>query len=235
MREEPPVKTVARVVLRLQNSLRRFILLLFLTSLAYLWLASRLILYLQDRFHQPLAFFSVAESWLALLKVALFTAILTLFPYFLWLIWKALALAFGLSRKTGLWFILAGVFLFYTGLAFCFFISLPYGIKFLLSFQREEIVPTISVGHFVNFVGLFLLGFGLIFELPLFMILAARLGLMDPYKLGRYRRQAILIIAILAALLTPTPDVFNMSLMAIPLYLLFEIGLWGARLAVKKG
>ncbi|OAQ20713.1 twin-arginine translocase subunit TatC [Thermosulfurimonas dismutans] len=234
MREEAPVKSFARVILSLRRRILRVLILLCLTSLGFLMVAPRILLYLQKRLGQNLAFYGVAEPWLAVIKVAAISAIIFVFPYILWLLWKALSGAFGLSRKLGLLFILVGMFLFYGGLAFCFFVTLPYGMKFLLSFQRDEIVPTISVGHFVNFVGLFLLAFGLIFELPLFMILAARIGLLDPYKAGKYRRHAILVIAILAAVLTPTPDVFNMALMAGPLYLLFELGLLGGKLVVKK-
>jgi len=102
-------------------------------------------------------------------------------------------------------------------------------VKFLLSFEGESIEAIISVRKFVSFCMLFLFGFGLIFELPLAMIIVARLGLVSAKKLGSYRRWAILVISIVAAVLTPTPDVFNMMLMAVPLYLLFEIGLLGMR------
>jgi sec-independent protein translocase protein TatC len=73
-------------------------------------------------------------------------------------------------------------------------------------------------------------GFGLIFELPLSMMLLGRIGVVSAAMLSRYRRYAILIISIVAAVLTPTPDIFNMALMGIPLYLLFELGLLGMRL-----
>ena len=207
---------------------------IFLALVVFFYALSPHILGLVQRhLHQQLAFFGVAEPFLALVKVALFSAALVLVPYLLWLIWSALAKVFSFRRRTGLWFILIGMLLFYGGATFCYFITLPYGVKFLLSFQKEEIVPTISVGHFVNFVGLFLLAFGTIFELPLIMVILAKIGLLDPYTAGRFRRHAILIISILAAVLTPTPDVFNMALMAVPLYLLFEVGLICAKIAVR--
>ena len=234
MREEAPIKSLARVVLSLRRKVLRTLILFFLTGLAFLGVAPRLLLYLQKRFGQELAFYGVAEPWLAVVKVAALSALILLFPYLLWILAKALSVAFGLSKKMKLFLILGGMFLFYAGLAFCFLVTLPYGMKFLLSFQKEDIVATISVGHFVNFVGLFLLSFGLIFELPLFMILAVRLGLLDPYRLGKYRRHAVLVIAILSALLTPTPDIFNMTLMALPLYLLFELGLLGGKLMARR-
>jgi len=90
--------------------------------------------------------------------------------------------------------------------------------------------PVISVGKFVSFTGLFLLGFGLIFEIPLLMTILCRLGVCHYSTFSRVRRYAVLVIAILAAVLTPTPDVVNMALMGIPLYLLYELGIIVARL-----
>jgi len=81
------------------------------------------------------------------------------------------------------------------------------------------------VGKFVTFVAIFLLGFGIIFELPIFMVFAARAGLISRQSFEKNRRYAILIISIVAALLTPTPDVVNMTLMGAPLYLLYELGI----------
>ena len=234
MREEPPIKSLARAALSLRARLLRLLLLLFAFTAALVLIAPRVLLYLQERMGQKLAFYGVAESWLAVLKTAALMAVFLLFPYFLWVAWRTLRSVFGISNKKGVLFWIGGVLLFYAGLIFCFCVTLPYGMKFLLSFQREEIVPTISVGHFVNFVGLFLLAFGLLFELPLILMLASSLGLVDPYKLSRYRRHAVFLIVVLAALLTPTPDVFNLSLMAVPLYFLFELGLWGSKLLVRK-
>jgi len=127
----------------------------------------------------------------------------------------------------GFW--LVSLLLFYAGALFCRYVTLPYGVRFLLSFEGQDIEAIISVSKFVSFCMLFVFGFGLIFELPLAMILVGRLGLVSAKKLGGYRRYAILLISIVAAVLTPTPDVFNMMLMAVPLYVLFELGLLGMR------
>jgi sec-independent protein translocase protein TatC len=104
-------------------------------------------------------------------------------------------------------------------------VTLPYGIKFLLSFQSENLQAVISINQFVNFVTLFVLAFGVIFELPVFMVFSAQVGIFSRKTFEKNRRYAILVIAVLAAVLTPTPDVFNMALMAGPLYLLYESGI----------
>lgn len=115
--------------------------------------------------------------------------------------------------------------LFYSGTLFCYYITLPFGIKFLLGFGSEELKPVISISRFVNFVTLFVLGFGAIFELPMFMVFMARVGVLSRKFFARNRRYALLMIAIVAALLTPTPDIVNMLLMGGPLYLLYEAGI----------
>jgi len=86
------------------------------------------------------------------------------------------------------------------------------------------------VGKFVNFVGLFLISFGMIFEIPLIMTFICRLKICGPETFGRYRGYAVLLIAIMAAILTPTPDIFNMAMMGVPLYVLYEVGIIIARI-----
>jgi sec-independent protein translocase protein TatC len=85
--------------------------------------------------------------------------------------------------------------------------------------------PVISVSQFVNFITIFILAFGVIFELPIFMVFLARVGVFKRRFYEKNRRYAMLLIAIVAAMLTPTPDVFNMALMGAPLYLLYESGI----------
>jgi Sec-independent protein secretion pathway component TatC len=132
-----------------------------------------------------------------------------------------------LQRQTGVR--LAAVVLFGAGVLFCLNISLPYGVQFLLEFEGPNIEAIISVQKFVSFCLLFLFGFGFIFELPLAMILAGRIGIVTYQRLAGNRRYAILVITIVSAVLTPTPDAFNLAMMAAPLYLLFELGLFGMR------
>ena len=105
------------------------------------------------------------------------------------------------------------------------FISFRKGVNFLLSFQSEQLQPVISIGKFITFVTVFILAFGIIFELPILMIFGAKVGLFPRKSFEKNRRYAILAISIVAALLTPTPDVVNMLLMGVPLYLLYEVGI----------
>lgn len=223
----------ARLLLHLRRYLRETGgALICLTALLY-WFAPNLLAFLQAHLNQRLAFFGVLEPVSAMLKLSSAAALTLLAPWLLWRLALGLVAVFGLSRRFAAIFVASATVLFYGGVAFCFFITLPFGINFLLGYQSEHLRPVIGVGRFVNFVGLFLLAFGLIFELPLVMTLLCRLGVCQAATFIRYRRYAILAIALLAAVLTPTPDVFNMTLMGIPLYLLYEVGIVLARVTTR--
>lgn len=132
---------------------------------------------------------------------------------------------FGITGSRLYWFVLATCLLFYAGTVFCYLITLPFGVNFLLGFQSEDLRAMISIGRFVNFITLFILAFGVIFVLPVFMIFCAYTGMVSRQAFAKHRRFAILGIAITASILTPTPDIVNMALMGGPLYLLYEAGL----------
>jgi sec-independent protein translocase protein TatC len=180
---------------------------------------------LQNHLDQSLAFFAVSEPFLAHVKLSFFVTLFVLMPGILYCLWMALGKPFKLEESTLAWFVFFTTILFYLGAGFCYFITLPYGVKFLLGFQSTQLKPVISISKFVNFVTIFILAFGAIFELPIFMVFAARVGICSRQSFQKHRRYAVLIISIMAALLTPTPDIVNMLLMGGPLYLLYEIGI----------
>ena len=216
------------------SELRKSIRLLGLSIIiitAGLYFLSPVILHvLQGHLDQKLAFFTVAEPFLAHVKLSFFVTLFVLMPGIMYCLWMALGKPFKLSENTLAWFILFTSILFYMGAAFCYVITLTYGVKFLLGFQSAQLKPVISVNRFVNFVSIFILAFGVIFELPIFMVFSAKVGLISRRTFEKNRRYAVLVIAILAAVLTPTPDVFNMMLMGGPLCLLYEIGILVLRL-----
>ena len=181
--------------------------------------------FLQHHLDQKLAFFTVAEPFLAHVKLAFVSTIFLLIPAMVFFLWRGLAKPFKLTLTSQFWFFVFTCFLFYAGSLFCYYITLPFGVKFLLGFESEQLQSIISVGRFVNFITIFILAFGLIFELPIFMVFAGKVGLIGRTKFQENRRYAILAISIVAALLTPTPDVVNMLLMAGPLYMLYEAGI----------
>lgn len=209
----------------LRKSIRNLALILALLSLAVFFLSPHLLQFVQHHLANKLYFFSVAGPFLAHVKLSLFAALYALMPWFTTVLWRAMGKPFGVGGGQLFFFIFFTCILFYAGTIFCYFITLPFGIKFLLGFGSEELKPVISIGKFVNFVTIFVLAFGTIFELPIFMVFSAKVGVFSRTFFEKNRRYALLLIAIISALLTPTPDVVNMLLMGGPLYLLYESGI----------
>jgi sec-independent protein translocase protein TatC len=220
-----PAATFLHFLSQLRKSLRTLLLSLVGGSIFLFFLAQNLLEAIQNHLNQPLAYFTVTEPFLSLAKLAFLGACFTLMPLILYCCWKAAALPFALPGRHVFSFTLSTCVLFYIGATFCYFVTLPFGVSFLLGFQSEQLQPVISMGRFVSFVTMFLLAFGVIFQLPVFMVFTARVGICPGSSFAKNRRYALLIISILAALLTPTPDIINMMLMGLPLYCLYELGI----------
>lgn len=212
-------------VLELQKSIRLLLISMLVVTVGIFMLSSGLIAMLQGHLQDKLYFFSVAGPFLAHVKVSFFGALYFLMPLLTFVLWKAMGVPFGVSGRRLFWYVFATCLLFYAGTVFCYLVTLPFGVKFLLGYQSENLKAVISIGRFVNFVTIFILAFGVIFELPMFMIFSAQVGLIPRAVFERNRRFAVLGIAIIAALLTPTPDAVNMALMGVPLYMLYEAGI----------
>ena len=132
-------------------------------------------------------------------------------------------------------FLLAGL-LFSLGLVFCNLVILPLVIDFFVSFGMDrDITPALGVGTYIDFNVKFLLIFGCAFELPLVLTLLARVGVVSAGMLSRYRKHAILAALIVSAIVTPDATLFTMLLMAVPLMVLYEIGILGARWFGRAG
>lgn len=212
-------------IAEMRKSIRNLALFLALSTFAIFFMSPHLLEFVQHHLADKLYFFSVSGPFLAHVKLSLFAAFYLLTPWFMMVFWRAMGKPFGVVGSQLFFFIFFTCMLFYAGTIFCYLITLPLGIKFLLGFGSEELRPVISVGKFVNFVTLFIVAFGLIFELPIFMVFLSKVGVFTRHFYEKNRRYAVLLIAIISALLTPTPDVVNMILMGGPLYLLYESGI----------
>ncbi|MFQ5532808.1 MAG: twin-arginine translocase subunit TatC [Candidatus Methylomirabilales bacterium] len=181
-----------------------------------------------------LIFVAPAEAFWAHIKIGFLTGLLLAIPFILLELWRFVSP--GLhhrERRYAIPFVVLGTVFFFGGLAFCYFVVLPFAMNFLLTYKTAHLTPMLSIGLFIDFTVKFLIAFGLIFQLPLLISLAARLGLVTSKFLSRNRKYAILINFVIAAILTPTPDIFNQTLMAGPLCLLYEVGIWAARVIEK--
>lgn len=115
--------------------------------------------------------------------------------------------------------------LFLGGIYFCFICILPTTLKYLMSFGNEQMKPMLSVGKYFSFVILLTVAIGAIFEMPMVMLLLTKFGIINYEMLAKKRKYALLMIVIITAILTPTPDAFTLLAVSLPLILLFEISL----------
>jgi sec-independent protein translocase protein TatC len=183
----------------------------------------------------PLVFLAPAEAFWMHLKVSLVASLIISLPVVFYQLWRFISP--GLlekERKYVIPFIFFATSLFLVGALFCFGIVLPFAITFLLGYKTQNIAPMLSVGSYVDFCLKFILAFGVIFELPLVIIFLTKIGVVTPKTLAKNRKFAVLFAFIAGAILTPTPDAFNQTLMAVPIIILYEIGILVSRLMYRK-
>jgi sec-independent protein translocase protein TatC len=193
--------------------------------------SDRIITWLARPLPVKLAFLEPTEPFWVNMKVAMVAGLFLVLPVVLYEIWAFIAP--GLlphERKFAAPFVILSTLFFFMGAAFALTVIVPFAVKFLVGYKTENLVATISVNRYVDFVLKFTLAFGLVFEMPLAITLGARLGLVTPEFLSKNRKYAILVNFVIAAILTPTPDAFNQLLMAGPLCILYELGIIAARL-----
>lgn len=184
---------------------------------------------------QQLHFTTLTEPFMSHLKIGIVAGIILMVPVILYQVWKFIAPGLMTrERKYAGQFVFFSTIFFSAGVLFCFLFLLPFAVPFLLGYKTEHLTPIIKIGDYIDFTLKFLLASGLVFELPLIIILLSRMGIVNHAWLAKYRKYAFLVAFMLGALLTPTPDVFNMTLMSIPIYLLYELGILGARLFGKR-
>jgi len=212
----------------LRDVRRLLIRFLIVTSLVFfttLFFVEKIMRKLNEIIKLKLILYSLPEAFMSYLKLALFISLLVVVPYVIFELVNILNKHTKFKGNKNFVIVLVATLLFYCGAAFCYFVVLPSGIKFLLQYQTESIKPMIALSSYISFVFTFVFTFGIMFELPLFMYILGSLGIITVKMLNEKRRFFILGNSILSAILTPTPDVFNMLLMMLPLQVLYELGI----------
>ncbi|MCL4476745.1 MAG: twin-arginine translocase subunit TatC [Nitrospirae bacterium] len=182
-----------------------------------------------------LVFLAPAEAFWMHLKVSFVAGLILSLPIILHQFWKFISPGLLLKEKKYIGpFVVSASLLFLAGALFCFLLVLPFAMGFLLTYKTGSMTPMLSVGNYVDFCLKFILAFGAVFELPIIIVLLTRMGIVTPKTLAKNRKYAILIAFVIAALLTPTPDAFNQTLMAVPIIVLYEAGILVSRLFVRK-
>lgn len=191
-----------------------------------------MIAWLNRPFPNQLVFYGPTEALFASIKVSFLAAVVCSLPVIFYQFWKFIEPALlPREQRWGIPLFALAAGLFTLGLVFCNLLILPLVIDFFVSFGMDrDITPQLAVGTYIDFNVKFLLIFGCAFELPLVLTLLARVGVVSAQMLAKYRRHAILGALILSAILTPDATLFTMLLMAVPLMLLYEVGILGARL-----
>jgi sec-independent protein translocase protein TatC len=172
------------------------------------------------------------ESLSNYMKVALFCGVILAMPFIVYQIGRFITPGLTKRERRYLYVLVPGATLcFLTGVAFAYFVMLPAALPFLGSFMADLVEQNWAIGEYLSFVTSLLFWIGVAFELPLFVYFLAKAGVIDAQTLSKNRKYAVIAIAFLSAVITPTVDPLNMALVMGPLIVLYEVGVILARIA----
>ncbi len=178
--------------------------------------------------------FNLIEGFMIRLKASLIAGIIIALPIIVYEIYKYIAPAIEIKDRKFIGIsVVAALFLLYLGIAFTFFLLLPFAIQILISFTPDDMASIIGASKYLSFVLLFCLAMGIMFELPIIIMILTRIGIITPEILISKRKYALVLIWIIAAVLTP-PDVLTQMMLAIPVMLLYEISIIISKLIIKR-
>ena len=182
---------------------------------------------------RKLAFLGIADPFIIYFKMCALVGIFAASPFLLYQLYAFVSP--GLYRRERTWafpFVLCGTLFFVAGGAFAYLVAFPFAVEFLLG-MGAPFEPVITVQKYFGFLLTMILGLGLMFELPIILFLLAAIGAVTPGFLLRHFRWAVLLIFVVAALVTPTPDVVNLCVFALPTIALYLLGVAGAWLVTR--
>ncbi len=181
---------------------------------------------------EKLAFFSPQEAFLIYLRIGFLCGFILSLPVILYQIW--LFILPGIEERLKRYaanFIFFCLVSFVMGCLFSYFILIPRGLKFLLSFGKDDLEPVISASQYISFVSSLILGCGLVFQMPVLSFILTKLGIINGRRLRKKYKYAVIIVFIAAAIITPTPDALNLLMLALPMLFLYEFSIWVSFLA----
>lgn len=201
-----------------------------------LYFTTTVMRFLSSHLKTELVFTTPTEAFWTYMKVAMIMGLFIAMPIILWNVWAFVAPGLHKhERKYAAPFVIIGSLLFIGGGAFAMLVVVPFAISFLVSFGQDQgLRPMITISSYIDFILKFTLAFGVVFEMPVVITLLSMLGVVTPQFLSKNRKYAILINFVIAAILTPTPDIVNQSLMAGPLIILYEVGIICSRVVARR-
>ena len=226
------VELRARLLRGIAGLLLVFVALLPFANRLYAWLAAPLLAKLPAG--GQLIAVEVASPFFAPLKLAFFVAVVVAMPWLLYQAWAFVAPGlYAREKRLAVPLLASALVLFYAGCAFAFFLVLPTVFGFLAQVTPEGVAMMTDINAYLDFVLVIFLAFGLSFELPVALVILALLGWVTPAQLREWRGYAIVGIFVIAAIVTP-PDVVSQLLLAIPMVVLYELGIVAARLIAPR-
>ena len=197
----------------------------------YDWLAAPLVAHLPKG--ATLIATSVISPFMVPLKILLMAAFLLALPFVLWQVWAFVAPGlYSHEKKLVLPLVVSSTLLFFVGVCFCYFFVFGQVFSFIQSFAPKSITAAPDIEAYLGFVLTMFLAFGLAFEVPIVVIVLARMGIVSVAKLREFRGYFIVLAFVIAAIVTP-PDVVSQLSLAIPMCLLYEVGIWAAQIFIK--
>jgi sec-independent protein translocase protein TatC len=172
------------------------------------------------------------EAFFTFLEVAMIIGVALAMPVLIYQILSFVSPALYENEKKYLFIAVPGVTLsFAAGVVFCYYLMLPFSIAFLGSFQTDIFDQNWTAERFLDFVATFMLWVGVTFELPIVMYFLSKMGVVSAQRLAGFRKYAFVLAFVIGAIITPTPDPINQTIVSMPIYLLFELGVLLARFA----
>ncbi|NMM86182.1 twin arginine-targeting protein translocase TatC [Rhodococcus sp. SRB_17] len=176
---------------------------------------------------------SVISPFMVPLKILMMAAFLLALPFVLWQVWAFVAPGlYSHEKKLVMPLVVSSTVLFFIGVCFCYFFVFGQVFSFIQSFAPKSITAAPDIEAYLSFVLTMFLAFGLAFEVPIVVVVLARMGLVSVEKLKHFRGYFIVLAFIIAAIVTP-PDVVSQLALAIPMCLLYELGIWAAQIFIK--
>lgn len=231
--------TVLSHLVELRDRLLRSMIVIGILAIPSLYFANDLFTWLTEPLREKLPAgssviaTSVVAPFMAPFKLGLLAAIFFAMPYVLYQLWAFVAPGlYRHERRFALPLLVSSILLFYTGAAFSYFVVFPVIFQFFVATTPEHVQMMTDMTQYLDFVVLLFFAFGLAFEVPVATVLLVRTGIVKVESLGKQRGYVLLAMFIIAAVLTP-PDPISQTLMAVPMYLLYEVGIVLARILVR--